>query len=281
MARLKAALDAEGWPIALEVRTAMQEDGFGPESSFDVASRYYVPNYRFSNHTTKFHVPVGTRRGIGQAAHEFYRESFMNELAHAAGKDPYRYRRELIGRTSLPYKDDMIRALDIAAEMSGWGNPLPKGTARAIALEERGGETDRMATISAMVHTVSVSREGKLKLESVDIAHETGFSLVNPLSVKKQLEGQIIWFYNDAMHQANTIRDGHIVENNFNTFRLSRIDEEPREINMRFFKTGHWLLGMGHDRSTSVQSAIGDAIFQITGKRYRDLPYGHNDLSWT
>jgi isoquinoline 1-oxidoreductase beta subunit len=280
MARLKAALDADGWPIALEVRTAMQEDGFGPESSFDVTSRYHVPNYRFSNHTTKFHVPVGTRRGIGQAAHEFYRESFMNELAHAAGKDPYRFRRELIARTSLPYKDDMIRALDIAAEISGWGKPLPRGTAQAIALEERGAETNRMATISAMVHTVSLSRDGKVKLERVDIAHDTGFSLVNPLSVKKQLEGQIIWFYNDAMHQANTIKDGHIVENNFNAFKLSRIDEDPPEINIRFFKTGHWLLGMGHDRATSVQSAIGDAIFQITGKRFRDLPYGGRDLSW-
>jgi isoquinoline 1-oxidoreductase beta subunit len=138
-----------------------------------------------------------------------------------------------------------------------------------------------MATISAMVHTVSVSREGKVKLERVDIAHETGFSLVNPLSVKKQLEGQIVWFYNDAMHQANTIKDGHIVENNFNAFKLSRIDENPPEINIRFFKTDHWLLGMGHDRATSVQSAIGDAIFQITGKRYRDLPLGGHDLSWS
>src|SRR5205807_1847879 len=120
-----------------------------------------------------------------------------------------------------------IGELDMAAEMSGWGKPLPRGTVRAIALEERGAETNRMATISAMVHTVSVSREGKVKLERVDIAHETGFSLVNPLSVKKQLEGQIIWFYNDAMHQANTIKDGHIVENNFNAFKLSRIDEYP------------------------------------------------------
>jgi isoquinoline 1-oxidoreductase subunit beta len=280
VARLKAALDPDGWPIALEVRTAMQEGGFGPESSFDVTSRYFVPNYRFSNHTTTFHVPVGTRRGIGQAAHEFYRESFMNELAHAAGKDPYRYRRELIARTNLAYKDDMIRALDMAAEMSGWGTPLPRGTARAIALEERGAETNRMATISAMVHTVSVSPAGKVKLERVDVAHETGFGLVNPLSVKKQIEGQIVWFYNDAMHQANTINDGCIVENNFKAFPLSRINEDPPEINIRFFKTGHWLLGMGHDRATSVQSAIGDAIFQITGKRLRELPFGKHDLSW-
>lgn len=279
-ARLKAGLDSDGWPIAIEVRTAMQEGGFGPDASFDVSSRYYTPNYRYTNHTTKFHVPVGTRRGVGQAAHEFYRESFINELARAAGKDPYLYRRELLARIALPYKDDMIKALDLAAEMSGWGTPLPPGKARAIGLEERGAEGDGMATISAMVHTVSLSRDGKLRLERVDVAHETGFGLVNPLSVKKQIEGQICWFYNDAMHQASTIEDGRIVENNFHTFSLSRIDEDPPEINIRFFETGHWILGMGHDRATSVQSAIGDAIYQITGKRFRDLPFSRYDLSW-
>ncbi|HET8697855.1 MAG TPA: molybdopterin cofactor-binding domain-containing protein, partial [Gammaproteobacteria bacterium] len=219
VARLRAALDADGWPIALEVRTGMQKDGFGPEASFDVVSRYYVPNYRFSNHTTDFHVPVGTRRGVGQAAHEFYRESFMNELAYAAGKDPYVYRRDLLGRTNLPFKRDMIKALDLAAEMAGWGKPLPKGTARAIALEERGAETGGSATISAMVHTVSVSREGRVKLERVDVAHDSGFGLVNPLSVKKQIEGQITWFYNDAMHQACDVVDGRIEQNNFDRFK--------------------------------------------------------------
>jgi isoquinoline 1-oxidoreductase beta subunit len=281
MARLKAGLDAGGWPIALEVRTCMQRDGFGPEASFDVTSRYGVPNYRYSTHTTKFHIPVGTRRGVGQAAHEFYRESFVNELAQAAGMDPYHYRRELITRTNLPYKADMLKALDMAAEMSGWGTPLPKGKARAIALEERGAEGNGMATISAMVHTISVSREGKVRLERVDVAHDTGFGLVNPLSVKKQIEGQITWFYNDAMLQATTIADGHIVENNYNRFPLSRIADDPPEINIRFFPTRHWLIGMGHDRATSVQSAIGDAIFQITGKRFRDLPYSKHDLTWS
>jgi isoquinoline 1-oxidoreductase beta subunit len=281
VARLRAALDADGWPLALDVRIAMQKDGFGPDASFNVASRYYVPNYRFSTHTTEFHVPVGTRRGVGQAANEFYRESFMDELAHAAGKDPYLYRRELIERTKLPFKHDMIKALDMAAEMSGWGTPLPKGTARAIALEERGAEVEGSATISAMVHTVSVSRAGQVKLERVDVAHEKGFGLVNPLSVKKQIEGQITWFYNDAMHQACNVVEGRIDENNFHRFSLSRIDEDPPVINMQFFDSGHWLIGMGHDRGTSVQAAIGQAVFQITGKRFRDLPYRQHDLSWT
>src|SRR5204862_5814354 len=173
--RLKAGVDADGWPIAREARTCMQRDGFGPEASFDVTSRYHVPNYRYSSHTTSFHVPVGTRRGVGQAAHEFYRESFMDELARAAGKDPYLYRRELLARTNLPYRADMIKALDMAAEMSGWGTPLPRGTARAIAIQERGAESDGLATISATGHTVSVSRAGKVRLERVDVAHATGF----------------------------------------------------------------------------------------------------------
>jgi isoquinoline 1-oxidoreductase beta subunit len=281
LARLKAGLDEDGWPVALEVRTCMQRDGFGPDASFDVTSRYHVPNYRYSSHTTRFHIPVGTRRGVGQAAHEFYRESFIDELAHAAGQDPYRYRRELIARTNLPYRADMLKALDMAAEMSGWGTPLPAGKARAIALEERGAEGNGSATISAMVHTVSVSRDGKVRLERVDVAHDTGFGLVNPLSVKKQIEGQITWFYNDAMHQATTIADGHVVENNFNRFPLSRMAEDPPEINIRFFPTQHWLIGMGHDRATSVQSAIGDAIFQVTGKRFRDLPFSKHDLRWS
>jgi isoquinoline 1-oxidoreductase beta subunit len=281
VARLRAALDADGWPIAIEVRTAMDEQAPGPDASFDKAPRYYAPNYRFSTHTAAFHIPVGTRRGVGHPAHDFYRESFMDELAHAAGKDPYLYRRELISRTNLPYKADMIKALDTAAEMSGWGTPLPKGMARAIALEERGAESGGHATISALVHTVSISKQGEVRLLRVDIAHEEGFSLVNPLSVRKQIEGQIAWFYNDAMYQECNVTEGRIAENNFDTFLLSRINEDPPDINITFFKTGHWLNGMGHDRCTSVQSGIADAIFQITGKRYRDLPFRNHDLTWS
>jgi CO/xanthine dehydrogenase Mo-binding subunit len=134
-------------------------------------------------------------------------------------------------------------------------------------------------------HTVrqgsTISRTGKVRLERVDVAHDAGFGLVNPLSVKNQIEGQIVWFYNGAMHQATTIADGHVVENNFDKFPLSRIGENPPEINIRLFSTGHWLIGMGHDRATSVQSAIGDAIYQITGKRFRDLSCSKHDLTWS
>ena len=281
VARLRAALDRDGWPIAMEVRTATDAEAPGQNAAFDEAPRYFAPNYRFSMHSARFHIPVGTRRGVGAPAQHFYRESFMDELAHAAGKDPYLYRRELISRTNLPYKADMIKALDMAAEMSGWGKPLPKGTARAIALEERGAEAGHHATLSAMVHTVSISRQGQVRLERVDVAHDEGFGLVNPLTVKKQIEGQIVWFYNDVMYQECNVADGHMAENNFDQFLLSRMKEDPPQINIRFFKSGHWLDGMGHDRATSIQSAITDAVFQVTGKRYRDLPLRNHDLTWS
>jgi isoquinoline 1-oxidoreductase subunit beta len=281
VARLRAALDKDGWPIAIEVRTATDSEAPGATAGFDGAPRYFAPNYRFSTHSAAFHIPVGTRRGVGAPAQHFYRESFMNELAHAAGKDPYLYRRELISRTNLPYKADMIKALDMAAEMSGWDTPLPEGTARAIGLEERGAEASGHATISAQVHTVSISKQGEVRLLRVDVAHDEGFGLVNPLSVRKQLEGQITWFYNDAMLQECNVTEGRIAENNFDTFLLSRIKENPPEINIAFFKTGHWLDGMGHDRGTTIQSGIADAIFQITGKRYRDLPFRNHDLTWS
>ena len=83
------------------------------------------------------------------------------------------------------------------------------------------------------------------------------------------------------MHQQSTVTQGRIAENNFDTFPLSRISEDPPEINISFFKIGQWLNGMGHDRGTSVQSGIADAVFQVTGKRYRDLPLRNHDLTWS
>ncbi len=128
---------------------------------------------------------------------------------------------------------------------------------------------------------MSLSPEGEVRLLRVDIAHDEGFGLVNPLSVRKQIEGQIPWFYNDVLYQECNVEEGRIVENNFDQFPLCRIGDNPPEINISFFKSEHWLDGMGHDRGVSLQSTITDAIYQITGRRYRDLPLRHYDLSWT
>ena len=113
------------------------------------------------------------------------------------------------------------------------------------------------------------------------MAFEEGFGFVNPLTVRKQLEGQISWGYDDAMYQAATIQDGRAVEVNFDTYPVSRMNEYPREVNIAFFKTDRWLYGAGEEAIPQVAPAICGAVFAITGKRLRDLPLKNHDLSWT
>ncbi len=285
---LKAGLDADGWPIAIEVRTTGDYSGDQATRGL-TASPYFVPNYRFESRPRRFHVPFVQRRATGSSINCFYVESFIDELAHTAGKDPYLYRRELIARNPAPPKpgvggfnqrDNWLKALDMVAEMSGWGRPLPEGWARGIAIDDRRRTTRPHTTVCAQVHTVSVSRRGQLRLHRVDVALDEGFSFVNPLSVRKQVEGQIAWGYDDAMYQEVTIRDGHAVEVNFDTYPISRMNEYPREVNIAFFKTNKWLYGTGEEAIPQVAPAISSAVFQITGKRIRSLPLRHHDLSW-
>ena len=280
-ARLRAGLDAEGWPIALDIRTAMDQGGAAPARGLNPPG-YFAPNLRVTNHSAGFHVPVSTRRATGSPANLFYVESFVEELAHAAGKDPYQYRRELIARNDFAFRDDWLTALDMAADMSGWGKPLPDGWARGIAIDDR--REDRrhpdVCTVVAMVCTVSVSRRGQVRLERVDVAFDEGFGFVNPLTVRKQIEGQIYWGYDDAMHQEFTVKDGRMVQSNFNTFRISRINEYPPTVNIRFFKTNHWLEGVGEEAMSHIPPAMVNAVFHVTGKRVRHLPLKNHDLSW-
>jgi len=282
VARLHAGLDADGYPIAMDIRAAADQTASSPHRSL-VPPGYFFPNLRVTNHFADFHVPCGTRRATGSPSNVFFVESFIEELAHAAGKDSYEYRRELISRNEFLFKDDWLRALDIVAEMSGWGTPLPEGWARGIAIDDRRYDREKpdVCTIAAMVCTVSVSKAGAIRLERVDVAFDEGFGFVNPLSVKKQIEGQVAWGWNDVMHQGFTVRDGRMEQNNFHDFPVSRMSEYPREVNIRFFKTNHWLEGVGEEAMAQIPPAIVNAIFHATGKRVRSLPLRKHDLSWT
>lgn len=282
VARLHAGLDADGYPIAMDIRAAADQTASSPHRSL-VPPGYFFPNLRVTNHFADFHVPCGTRRATGSPSNVFFVESFIEELAHAAGKDSYEYRRELISRNDFLFKDDWLRALDIVAEMSGWGTPLPEGWARGIAIDDRRYDREKpdVCTIAAMVCTVSVSKAGAIRLERVDVAFDEGFGFVNPLSVKKQIEGQVAWGWNDVMHQGFTVRDGRMEQNNFHDFPVSRMSEYPREVNIRFFKTNHWLEGVGEEAMAQIPPAIVNAIFHATGKRVRSLPLRKHDLSWT
>jgi isoquinoline 1-oxidoreductase beta subunit len=287
---MKAALDAEGWPLAMEVRHATTWD-LGDMGVRGLSSPpYFMPNYRLTLHVPMAHVPIGTRRGTGAAPNAFYMECFIDELAHAAGKDPYAYRRELIARNppspkrgvgGFPHRDDFLRALDMAAKMSNWGTPLPEGWARGIAIDDRRRPTRTTSTICAEVMTVEVTKRGQLRLHRADVAFEQGFAFMHPLSVRKQIEGQIAWGYDDTMYQATTLRDGRAIERNFDAFPVSRMDEYPKQVNIGFFPSKRWITGAGEEAIPQVPPAICNAVFKITGKRLRSIPLKDHDLSWT
>lgn len=289
--QLRAGLDADGWPMAVEAHNCMGEWSGPSDQPYRglTAPPYFVPHYRLTQHVPRSYVPTGTRRATGAAPNAFYLESFVDELAHAAGKDPYVYRRALIARNppepksgvgGFKYRDDWLRALDLVAKMSGWGTPLPEGWARGLAMDDRRRPTRNTATICAHVHTVEVTRRGQVRLHRVDVAFEEGFGVVNPLAVRKQIEGQIAWGYDDTMYQETTIRDGRPLQVNFDTFPVSRINEYPKDVNIQFFKTKRWITGAGEEAIPQVSPAICNAVFEITGKRIRSLPLKNHDLSW-
>ena len=163
------------------------------------------------------------------------------------------------------------------------GTPLPEGWARGIAVDDRRRalQTRTATTLCAEVVTVSVSRSGQLRLERVDVVFEEGFALVNPLSVRKQIEGQIAWAFSDAMWQEITIKDGRTVEGNFDSYQVARMADYPPEINIQFLKTNKWISGVGEEACPQIVPAVAQAIFRITGKRLRSVPFGKQDLSWS
>jgi isoquinoline 1-oxidoreductase beta subunit len=284
----KAALDREGWPIAVEVSTSGQ-DYAGDQQWRGLSAPPYFGhvNYRYTSYLPLTHVPVGTRRATGAAPNAFYLETFIDELAHLAGKDPLFYRRDLIARNparpgsmGFSQRDDWLRALDLVAKMSNWRQPLPEGWARGVAIDDRRRYSRNTLTICAQVHTVEVTRRGQIKLHRADVAFEQGFALMHPLSVRKQIEGQIAWGISDALYQETTIRDGRAVERNIDTFQISRMHEYPRELNIQFFKTNRWITGAGEESIPPVTPAILNAVFKITGKRIRSAPLKNHDLSW-
>jgi isoquinoline 1-oxidoreductase subunit beta len=297
VARFEAALDSDGWPLGINYRTNgdRYDRGSVPAGThLNMVSEnavqglsilpYFIPTQFYDVHTQNSHVPVGFRRSTGSGVNVFYFESFIDELAHAAGRDPYAYRRELIARnTKFHNREDWLKALDRVAEISGWGKPLPEGWARGIAIDDRrrAQPTRTVTALCAEVATVSVTRSGLIRLERVDVVFDQGFSLVNPLSVRKQIEGQIAFALSDAVWQEITIKDGRTVEGNFDVYQVARMADYPPQINIEFLKTDNkWISGVGEEAMPQLPPAMANAIFRVTGKRIRSLPFEKQNLSW-
>jgi isoquinoline 1-oxidoreductase beta subunit len=279
--RFRAALGADGKPQALQARIAVGSlirGGNGPQelqASEPMATEciqnsfYNVPSRDVGVLLKNSHVPVSFWRGVGSSQNGFFIEGFMDELAHAAGQDPYQYRRAL-----LTERADALSVLDAMAKHSDWGQPLPKGRGRGLAIIEAYG------SVSGQVVEVTVSQDGKLKIDRVTCVLDP-YHVANPNTVEQQMEGAVIMGMTAALWGEITIKDGAPVESNFHNYRMARMVETPPRIDVHLVPSGgpKWG-GVGEPGLGPFAPALTNAVFAATGVRVRRLPLKHADLRW-
>ena len=162
----------------------------------------------------------------------------------------------------------------------------PKGWGRGIAIDDRrknyvpADELD-ILSVGAVVATVSVSNQGSLKVEKVDVVFEQGYALINPEIVDRQMRGQVAWAMSAGIDQEITIDRGRVVQGNFDDYGVTRMADFPKEITISYMPSKQWTSGVGEEIIPSIAPAITNAIFAATGKRHRSLPLKNQDLSWT
>ncbi len=284
VSRFRAALGPDGMPIAWHTRVIGIEAPYpGDEQTIRGLHKlpYRITHELFDYHYRQNQIPTGPWTSVGRSQNEFFLETFVDELAHAAGKDPYQYRRGLLeGNPDFPVAQGWIKVLDEVAEKSKWGEKLPPGTARGIAIGDSRRVTRDEITICAVVATVSVNKQGIVRAERFDVALDTGPFLVNPLAVERQVEMQVVMGLAAALKQQITIEKGRVVESNFHNFPLLTRQEMP-EIAIHFVRaTDEPIAGMGEEVVGWVAPAVCNAIFAATGKRLRSLPVKNHDLRW-
>jgi len=238
-------------------------DSSSVEGAADV--QYEIPNLLVDLHSPEVGVPVQWWRSVGHSHTGFVVESFMDELAHAAGKDSYRFRRVLLAEHPRPRG-----VLDAAAQMSGWGTPPPKGRARGIAMCESYG------SFVCQVAEVSVNREGKVRVHRVFCAVDCG-STINPSIIEAQMQSGIVYGLSAALYGAITIRQGRVEQENFDDYPVLRMDEMP-VVEVRIISSTEKPGGIGEPGVPPIAPAVTNAVFAATGKRIRSLPIDNRFL---
>jgi isoquinoline 1-oxidoreductase subunit beta len=279
--RLRGAVDASGRPnawahtMASTAIRAQWEPNADPGSQEIGGARempYAIPNVRLDYNLAVSSVPRAWWRSVEHSFNGFAVECFIDELAAAAGKDPVQFRKSLLVKTAnwKPRSDDdpdpaRLRAvLELAAEKSGWGKPLPKGKGRGIASYSSFG------SYFAEVAEVSVTDKA-FKVDRIVAAVDCGIA-VNPESVRSQTEGAIIFGLSAALKNEITVRNGAVEQTNFDGYDPVRISEAP-PIEVHLIKSEEDCGGMGEPAVPPSAPAVANAIFAASGKRLRRLPF--------
>ncbi|MBI3533564.1 MAG: xanthine dehydrogenase family protein molybdopterin-binding subunit [Burkholderiales bacterium] len=266
--QVQAGLDAQGMPVALQFKVTSQsitQRAFGlPKDTLDpfmaeaAVAAYEIPN---TQHDLVIHdsgMRVGYWRAVSHNMNAFANESFVDELALAAGKDPYQYRMAL-----LKNKPRFANVLKLAAEKAGWGQPLPAGRARGIALMEG------YDTYMAQVAEVSV-KDGQVTVHRVTVAADLG-RMVNTDTVEAQIQSSIAFGMSSALMQEITLDKGRVLQTNYNNYPMVRMHEVPI-IDIVLVESSEKPGGIGEPATALVVPAIANAVAAATGKRVRKLP---------
>jgi CO/xanthine dehydrogenase Mo-binding subunit len=271
--RFAAAVNADGKPVAWTHRIVGPailaryappafKDGIDVDGVDGAAQLLYdIPSIRveFVRHEEPV-LNTGFWRGVGVTHNNFVIESFMDELAAHAKADPVAYRRSLLGKSARA-----TAVLDVAAKAAGWGTPLPAGRGRGVSVL-----FSEWGSYLAEVAEISVSKTGEIRVHRVVCAVDCG-TVVNPDTVKAQVEGGIVFGISGALWGEATLKNGRIEQSNFHDVRALRINETPA-IEVHLVRNLEKPGGMGEPPTAVTAAALANAVFAVTGKRIRKLP---------
>ena len=237
-----------------------------------------IPNVRLTSSALPVNILNGAFRAPCYNTHAFVVESFIDECAEAAGIDPLDYRLKLLANWDKSWSD----CLNVVAKKAGWGKPLPKGEALGIAITCWPVASARNSgTVVACCARVAVAQDGAITVKQLDVAFDCG-RIVNEDAVRAQMEGGTLFGLNNAMNEELTVKDGAIVEGNFDQYPIARMAETP-PVHVHFEAlSGHERMEIvGEAAVGPVQPALANAIRSATGKRLRHTPFRKADLSWS